>query len=106
MDDTIGVHDQLRAALVAQWATAPEGKTLWGFHPFAGLPSGLTPRMVRDESYWHLPPGTRIVRKMKDKRTPQQRNRDLEVGRRVLQSGDNDLIRRWLHGEDVEHELP
>jgi hypothetical protein len=100
-DAVIGVLDLARARLIAH-ATAPETKTLWGFHPFQGLPSGLVPRVVRDASYWHLPVGTRIVPHV-DKRTPKKRARDLDIGKRILQSGDDDLIRRWLHGEDVEH---
>jgi len=97
MDDpVIGVLDQARARLIAHAASAPEGKTLWGFH----MP---VPHVVRDSRYWHLPAGTRIVRKYTDHRNPAQRAHDLEVGKRVLQSGDDDLMRRWLNGESVEH---
>lgn len=93
MSDVIGVHDQLRAALVARWSAQPEGKGL---------------RRVRNSEYWRKPLGTLISahRSQPDPRTPEQHAHDLEVARRVMQSGRADLIRRWLHGENVERELP
>jgi hypothetical protein len=120
MDEVIGVHDQLRARLVAHWADEPETKTL---HPF---------RVVRDAAFWHKPVGTRITpgRTPSDRelhaaaaalhgRTlsdldrwmfndpnrpdvpPDEETARLERARRAMASKDPELRRRYFRGEDV-----
>lgn len=98
MDDVIDVHDRLRAALVARVADDPEFKTLWGFHPFQGLPSGLTPRVVRDPNYWHLPAGTRISAGLR-RRTPAERERGEHEAARALHAGTLSDLDRWMLGQ-------
>jgi hypothetical protein len=93
VDDVIGVHDQLRAALVAQ---AAEGKSVWSFHPF---------RVVRNAEFWGQPVGTRIAAGLR-RRTPREQEQGEHEAAMALHAGTLSDMDRWMLGDPHRPDIP